>query len=824
MYKRVEEKILSLFSQDKDKNSLWLYFYVIVSGFGSLLMFFLIKQSLPINRQETKEYYQQIVNTRQQIISLERELLKIKYSPSPLNKKLLENLEIANSNIGKLQHTPRFISRTQQEILKDKLETQESLLDDKLQLLQNLEQSNHNLSESCLYLPQLKNELLNSNQLFASSFSINNQLVNSINNLLRTSILYCQNNNPTLISEIKKNIQALENLLKQEEFSKYKIIVTEFKNYGKSLIAYENLNNTILEQISLNQISDELYKVEEYYLDLYQEEISKINIYRLLISAYLLIISIFVAYRIISHLSITNRNIVKVLEGLTEELETKVEQRTSLLEESIQNTESALAQAQNANKAKSTFLANMSHELRTPLNAILGFTQLMCRDSGLAREHQDNLKIINRSGEHLLKLINDILEMSKIEVGRITLNETKFDLYNMLNSLEQMLRLKVKAKNLAFVLNIGADVPQFIYTDEGKLRQIIINLLGNALKFTEQGTITLTVKKQETKAKENQIDFLFSDTYSLYFAVQDTGPGIRNDEMEKLFSPFEQTETGRTSSEGTGLGLSICYKFAELMGGELKVDSVIGQGSTFFFEILVREQEAEFFEGDALDPNDNRQIIGLAPNQSKYRILAVDDVVPSRLLLNKLLSGVGYLVEEAGNGLEAIEMWEKWHPDLILMDMRMPVMNGYEATRHIKSQIQDRKTIVIALTASAFEEEKVKILSAGCDDFMRKPFQERELLVKIGQYLKVDYLYEEEVKSPATEESLPLGLTAEDLAVMSLQWRSQLHQAASKVDNQEIYELLQEIPAEYESLAQGLKNLVEDFRCDKIIDLAKSPN
>ena len=193
MYKRVEEKILSLFSQDKDKNSLWLYFYVIISGFGSLLMFFLIKQSLPINRQETKEYYQQIVNTRQQIINLERKLLQIKYSPSPLNKQLIENLQLVNSNISKLQHPPRFISRTHQELLKNKLEAQELLLDNKLQLLQNLEQSNQNLFKSCLYLPQLKHELLTSNKLFATNSLINNQLVDSINNLLKTSILYFSN-------------------------------------------------------------------------------------------------------------------------------------------------------------------------------------------------------------------------------------------------------------------------------------------------------------------------------------------------------------------------------------------------------------------------------------------------------------------------------------------------------------------------------------------------------------------------------------------------------------------------------------------------------
>ncbi|MGL5794366.1 MAG: response regulator, partial [Waterburya sp.] len=206
----------------------------------------------------------------------------------------------------------------------------------------------------------------------------------------------------------------------------------------------------------------------------------------------------------------------------------------------------------------------------------------------------------------------------------------------------------------------------------------------------------------------------------------------------------------------------------------------------------------------------------------KYRILAVDDVAPSRLLLKKLLSEIGFEVREASNGQEAVQLWQEWYPNLILMDMRMPVMDGYEATKQIKSQPQGKKTIIIALTASAFEEERVVILTAGCDDFMRKPFYETELLEKIGQYLKVNYLYEEQVESLSTAQLSLAELTPENLTVMSLEWRSQLYAAAAKVDNQELLQLLAEIPDQYESLAKGLENLVEQFRCDKIIDLTKS--
>ncbi len=211
----------------------------------------------------------------------------------------------------------------------------------------------------------------------------------------------------------------------------------------------------------------------------------------------------------------------------------------------------------------------------------------------------------------------------------------------------------------------------------------------------------------------------------------------------------------------------------------------------------------------------------MAPNQREYRILAVDDVAASRLLLNKLLTGIGFLVQEAGDGEEAISLWQEWHPDLILMDMRMPIIDGYEATKRIKAQAQGKNTTIIALTASAFEEEKVEILSAGCDDFMRKPFKESELLTKIGQYLNINYLYEEKTAQSQSQELL-LELTRESLTIMPQQWRSQLYEAAAQVDNQEIFQLLSEIPDDYQSLAKGLADLAEQFRCDKIIDLAKS--
>ena len=815
---------MSLFSQEKPQDSLWIYFYIIVSGFSSLLMFFLIKQSLPLNQQEAKEYQQDIQAARLEVFDLEKKLLKSKYLTSELDNSLDLQWAFTNPAISKLQETPKFLNQEQQNILKSKLETEAALLTSESKLVEQLQTYQIALNQSCAYIPQLKNEMTTNPKVLGDNLSLDSSLVSLVNDLLNTSILYCQGQNNNLSSTIQGHIIRIESLLKQENFSQDRVVVTGFVDYSKTLINQKQEIDSIFKQIESINISGTLQSIEEYYLAQYQQSLNKIGIYRLLSSLFILTVTIFVAYRVISYLARTNRNIVKVLESFTQELETKVEQRTAQLEDSIQNTEAALAQAQNANKAKSKFLANMSHELRTPLNAILGFTQLMCRDSSLKEEHQENLQIINRSGEHLLRLINDILEMSKIEVGQITLNETKFDLYRMLSSLEEMLRLKAKVKNLALVFNIDRNVPQFIFTDEGKLRQIMINLLGNAIKFTNKGSITLLVKLNDSnKSKENQIDFLFSDTYSLYFAVEDTGPGIEPAEMSRLFSPFEQTEIGRISNEGTGLGLSICHKFVELMGGELRVKSTVGKGSVFYFNILVKTRNVQIPETTSTTSVE-KKIICLAPGQHQYRILAVDDVAPSRLLLKKLLTTIGYAVQEARNGQEAIAKWQEWQPELILMDMRMPIIDGYEATKQIKSQPSGKKTIIIALTASAFEEEKVEILSSGCDDFMRKPFHDHELLTKIGQYLKVEYLYEDGDRLCTYEQSSLSDLTAEDLAVMSLKWRSQLYEAATKVDNQEIYQLLAEIPDEYESLAQGLETLVEHFRCDKIIDLAKSVN
>ncbi|XWK86821.1 MAG: ATP-binding protein [Phormidium sp.] len=506
------------------------------------------------------------------------------------------------------------------------------------------------------------------------------------------------------------------------------------------------------------------------------------------------------------------------------EIDAATELRNALMFAVLKFYQSALQKAaldaQAANRAKSQFLAKMSHELRTPLNAILGFTQILALHS-LDEEQQEYLGIIGRSGEHLLSLINDVLEVSKIEAGLVTFNENSFNLYHLLDGLEEMLQLKAKSKDLQLLFVREPDLPQYVKTDESKLRQVLINLLANAIKFTQKGTVKLRVKVIEGSrhfdVEESTIKC------KLLFEVEDTGPGIAPEEVNHLFEPFFQSETGRKSMEGTGLGLPISRQFVQLMGGNISINSQLSKGTTVKFDVNVNIG----ITTDRQLGNNVGNVIALAPDQPIFRLLIVEDNKENRQLLHKVLTSVGFEVCDATNGKEAIDLFTSWQPHFIWMDVQMPEMDGLEATKIIKQLCQKSSShnpIIIALTASAFNEDRDRILNAGCDDFVSKPFRIPEIFAKISEYLGVRYLYEQttptqENQKSKTKVKISEKLTAADLSIMSAEWLAQLNHAASCADDEQILELIAEIPPEKAELADKLTDLVNNFQFEEITKL-----
>ncbi|MET0022880.1 MAG: ATP-binding protein [Sedimenticola sp.] len=499
-----------------------------------------------------------------------------------------------------------------------------------------------------------------------------------------------------------------------------------------------------------------------------------------------------------------------------EELELLVDERTEALmaakqdaEKAKHAAESAKEEAEAANQAKSIFLANMSHELRTPLNAILGFSEMLGRDPEVTAVPKKKIAIINRSGDHLLSMINDVLDLSKIEAGRIELEPEAFDLRGMLEDTGRMFEVRAEQAGLRFDVELEPGLARYLKADAGKLRQILINLLGNAAKFTRQGYFVL---RATTLPFSGDTDML-----NLHLEVEDSGPGIEPEQLERIFNPFTQVGRSPISTKGTGLGLAITQSFVKLMGGNISVESTPGKGSIFSFDLpVILAEESQVTSQLA----DSKTVKGLQFGQPEWRILVVEDNADNRLLLTSLLNQIGFEVKEAENGEQAVELFKSWRPHLIWMDMRMPVMDGYAATPRIRELPGGDAVKIVALTASAFKVQRQKVIEVGCDDLVHKPYQANEILDVMAEQLGVKYFYEDTVEEEVTRR--PVTLTVEMLNKLPADLLDDLAKAVTSLSAEQMAGVISDVRLIDNDVADGLQILVDNFQFSEINQLLKN--
>jgi signal transduction histidine kinase/CheY-like chemotaxis protein/ligand-binding sensor domain-containing protein len=495
---------------------------------------------------------------------------------------------------------------------------------------------------------------------------------------------------------------------------------------------------------------------------------------------------------------------VRGIQQRSRELENKVAERTLELKHAKDDAEQARDSAEKASRAKSIFLANMSHELRTPLNAVLGFSQLMRSDRDVAAEHREYLDIISRSGEHLLNLINNVLEISRIESGRVKLEESRVDLHQLLEEMRSLMYVRAAAKKLAFSVERAPDLPRHVAVDGGKVRQVLLNLIGNAIKFTASGGVALRAIAASQATPERAL---------VRFEVADSGPGLDERDRARLFAPFVQLGDHAPLEPGAGLGLAICKQHVELMGGRIGVDSEPGTGSVFHFEIPVTVLPPE----PSGEPR-RGHVVRQAEGQPRRRILIAEDHPENRLLLRRILDRVGFEVREAVNGQEAVELVESWSPDLVFMDVRMPVVDGLQATRRIKAARADRRTKVLVVTAHALEEERREILAAGCDDFVRKPYSEAEIFDALTKHLGVRFVYQDEPAPRAVDP--PLDVSA--LARLPVEQLKGLEQALVRLDAEAVNRVIEAIRADHPDVARPLASMAAALQFGQILRVIRS--
>jgi len=541
---------------------------------------------------------------------------------------------------------------------------------------------------------------------------------------------------------------------------------------------------------------------------------------------------------------------------------TQLQQIQAQLSAQVDESAEKLSLAQNnleaAERAKSEFLARISYELKSPLYTILGYVQLLQSQLKDLPSAGENLESIRGSGHHLLALLSDLLEMTQLEANQMILNQSNFNLRRFLESLETTLQPQAIAKGLHLIFYLPSEVPATITADEIKLRQVLLHLLNNALKFTNSGGVTLRLGVGDRAWIMEEETVLNDAFYSLFFEVEDSGCGMTTSELEQLFEPFSLLKL----ESGMGLGLAISSKLIRLMGGNIMVNSDVGEGTIIKFNIAVQVGQQNSCQENL---QSSSRIIGLAPNQPECRILVADDRPENRQLIIKILKPLGFQVREASNGEEAISIWSNWLPHLIWMDSRMPIMNGLAAVQQIRRLesmgvfppgVEPPKSIIIGIISGNFAKEQSSHLKEGYDDWVRKPFEIEIILETIARHLQVRYLYEmeeidkespdgdittipledwanhplvnksafnSEVISPSRRGRLELikPLSRQSLQVMSAQWIREVNHSAKAGDSTQLYELIQQIPRHHEALGLGLKALLEQFNFAKIRDLTE---
>lgn len=461
-------------------------------------------------------------------------------------------------------------------------------------------------------------------------------------------------------------------------------------------------------------------------------------------------------------------------------------------------------EAEAANRAKSIFLANMSHELRTPMNAVLGFSQLMQKDSELSPAQRETLNIINNSGKHLLKLINDVLDMAKIEAGRVIIENGNFDLGALILDTIDMMHERAEAKGLELFLDQSSSFPRFVNSDEAKLRQILLNLVGNAIKYTQKGRVVVYLRAEDLPGNQQCL---------LICEIEDTGIGIAEQDLPFIFDTFVQV--GRESEQqGSGLGLRITKQYAELMGGQITVTSKLDKGSSFILKLPVTKvEQSEIINKLVLD---GKQVLGLAEGQPVYRVLIVEDQLENRLLLKRLMEFVGFQVFEAVNGEQGVEEFKRWQPDFIWMDRRMPIMDGIAATQKIRVLPNGDKVKIVALTASVFTEQQQEFLNAGVDDIVSKPYREAEIFALMTKHLGVQFIYDEPVNRRNVTEQL---LNDQRLKQLPEALLSELQQAVMSLDIEQSLAVIEQIKALDAQLADELTERINQFDFEALTKL-----